>query len=77
MQWVLIAIIAVVFIVWYEVPKMIKKGERRELWLFAFLTLLGMVLVTAESFRWKIPNPLDWLTAFYRPVSTLIQALLG
>lgn len=59
-----------------EVPGLWKKGQRKEVWVFMLLLLLGTGIGIAESLTRKVPNPLDWITSLYKPISDFIQTIL-
>lgn len=70
MLWIVILIAAGA--VWYEYPRLMRASQFKELRLFSFLLAFGILLSVAESMHWPIPNPLDWITALYKPLSTAV-----
>ncbi|MDO3676509.1 hypothetical protein [Paenibacillus ehimensis] len=66
---VLLATAAIVAIEWRS---LMKRRQKRELLTFFLLCLLGTSLGIAEALQLGIPNPLDWITALYKPLSNLI-----
>jgi len=76
-MWKMLGIFAAAaLIVAIEVPALIRKGYKKELWVFSILLIIGVGLSVALGLRVKLPNPSDWLTAVYRPVSNAIENLL-
>lgn len=65
-------IIVVAIIVAIEAPALWKKRWIKELWVFSVLMLVGTSLSLAQALRAPIPNPLDWITAVYKPISDFL-----
>ncbi|MDO3681557.1 hypothetical protein [Paenibacillus ehimensis] len=63
-------------IVWMEVPYLLKNKRKKDLWVFSILLTLGLGLSIAKSMRLEIPNPLEWIAYFYKPVSDYVFGLL-
>ncbi|MEW9669859.1 hypothetical protein [Ammoniphilus sp. 3BR4] len=59
-----------------EVPSLFKKKLRKELWVFSILLVCGTGLSIAMVLNKEIPNPLDWITALYKPFSDFLYGLL-
>jgi hypothetical protein len=59
-----------------DVPSLLRKKEKKELWVFFILLLIGTSLSIAQALQIKIPNPVDWITIIYQPLSDLIETLL-
>lgn len=59
-----------------DVPSLLRKKEKKELWVFFILLLIGTSLSIAQALHIKIPNPVDWITVIYQPLSDLIETLL-
>ncbi|MDQ0858851.1 hypothetical protein [Bacillus sp. V2I10] len=59
-----------------DVPSLLRKKEKKELWVFFILLLIGTSLSIAQALQIKIPNPVDWITVIYQPLSDLIETLL-
>lgn len=55
-----------------EVPALWKKNLKKEIQAFSVLLLFGAGLSIAQILRMKIPNPLDWITTLYKPMSDAI-----
>lgn len=59
-----------------EVPSLLRKNLRKELWVFSILLLFATGLSIAKRLHVKIPNPLDWIAAVYKPFSDALSGLL-
>ncbi|MDQ6420226.1 hypothetical protein RB620_12340 [Paenibacillus sp. LHD-117] len=59
-----------------EVPGLKKKKWKKELWFFFVLLFFGAGLSIAQSLNVKIPNPLDWISFMYKPLSDSLTSLL-
>ncbi|MGQ3480068.1 MULTISPECIES: hypothetical protein [unclassified Paenibacillus] len=55
-----------------EVPYMLRKRLRKELWVFSILLLLGVGISSAKSLQWTTPTPLNWITAVYKPFTDFL-----
>jgi len=66
---VLMITAAIIAIEWRS---LMKRKHRGELWAFALLCMFGTGLGIAKALRLPIPNPLDWITVLYEPLSSLI-----
>ncbi|MHA0857164.1 hypothetical protein [Paenibacillus sp. CMAA1364] len=69
-------VFVIAIIIAIDVPPLIRKKLIRELWVFSILLLFGTILAISQALRFNIPNPLDWLTFVYKPVSDLVQVWL-
>lgn len=67
---------AAVLIALMEVPSLMRKRYKKEMWVFCILLLLGTGLSIAQSLDMNIPNPFDWITAVYKPLSDSVERLL-
>ncbi|MED3909801.1 hypothetical protein P4646_12770 [Peribacillus simplex] len=70
----ILVIVAVIIAI--DVPPLMRKKLKKELWIFYILLLFGTALSIAQALNIKIPNPLDWITAIYKPLSDMIEKLL-
>ncbi|MFJ7826470.1 hypothetical protein [Psychrobacillus sp. NPDC096623] len=59
-------------IVFLEVPSLLEKKYKKELFVFSFLLAIGVGLGVAHSFGKSIPNPVDLLTFIFKPVHDAI-----
>jgi hypothetical protein len=76
-MWTIAGILIVsTIIIFIEVPSLLKKKMKKELVFFSILLFFGTGLSMAQSFRMKIPNPLDWISAIYKPMSDALFSFL-
>ncbi|MFC5647871.1 hypothetical protein ACFPYJ_01820 [Paenibacillus solisilvae] len=68
----LVTIIAAVLVIRYEFPLLLKKKLHKELWVFSILIAFGLLLSILQGLQIPIPNPLDWITAIFKPMSRMI-----
>jgi hypothetical protein len=64
-----------VIIMFIEVPSLLKKNHKKDLWVFSSLLLLGIVLNILEQVEVRIPNPFEGITAIFHPYSKVISAI--
>lgn len=60
----------------FEIPNLLKSNKTKELWVFIILLLIGTSLSIAVFLKVKLPNPLDWITFIFKPVSEFIMTTL-
>ncbi|MEK3886188.1 hypothetical protein [Bacillus sp. FSL K6-3431] len=70
----ILVIVAVIIAI--DVPPLLRKNLKKELWIFSILLLFGTALSIVQVLNIKIPNPLDWIAAIYKPLSDMIEKLL-
>ncbi|MFB5284506.1 hypothetical protein [Peribacillus sp. Hz7] len=70
----ILLIVAVIIAI--DVPPLLRKKLKKELWIFSILLLFGTALSIAQALNIKIPNPIDWITAIYKPLSDMLEKLL-
>ncbi|USK85839.1 hypothetical protein [Peribacillus asahii] len=70
----ILLIVAVIIAI--DVPPLLRKKLKKELWIFSILLLFGTALSIAQVLNIKIPNPMDWITAIYKPLSDMLEKLL-
>ncbi|MCF6094967.1 hypothetical protein L1765_13455 [Microaerobacter geothermalis] len=76
-MWVVLGILFIAGIIaLIEVPSLLKKNLKKELWVFSILLFIGTGLSIVEGLQINLPNPLDWITIIYKPLSDLIFGLL-
>ena len=63
-------------IIFIEMPKLLKNGEKKTTWAFFILLFLGTTLSIAKGLNVKIPNPLDWITILFKPFAEFLKAVL-
>lgn len=71
-----VVLIATALIIIIEVPSLLRKQLRKELWMFSILLLIGTGLSIAQSLQVDIPNPLDLLTIVYKPINDVVKGFL-
>ncbi|MBP1155543.1 MULTISPECIES: hypothetical protein [unclassified Paenibacillus] len=76
-MWVITGILAAgIVIAVFEVPPLLKRKLKKELFVFLFLLVFGMGLSIAQVMHVNIPNPLDWIKVVYKPLSDVIYGML-
>lgn len=73
---VLVIIIVAAGITAFEVPVMLRKKLKKELWAFSFLMVLGTFFSLINAFNVTISNPLGWMVYIYKPISDMVNAWL-
>lgn len=63
-------------IILYEVPSLLKRNLKRELWVFSILLIIGVILSIFKNLDIGIPNPFDWITVVYKPLTNIIFSIL-
>jgi hypothetical protein len=77
-MWKINGILAVTAVIaMLEVPALWKQKLVKELWIFAILLLTGAGLSFALVMHVNIPNPLDFLTWIYKPISDVFKKFLS
>jgi hypothetical protein len=59
-----------------EIPSLVKNRKYKEFVGFCCFLFLGTLLSIAHSLRLKIPNPLDFITFVFQPVSKFMLRIL-
>lgn len=59
-----------------EIPKMLQGKLIKELVTFSVFLLLGTVMAVLKSLDIKFPNPSDFVSWVFSPVSDIMQSLL-
>lgn len=76
-MWVITGILAAAAVIMLiEMPALIKKKLRKELWVFTILLIIGTGLSIAQGLNWPIPSPLDLVIAIYEPISNIVYGHL-
>ncbi|MGB5944721.1 hypothetical protein [Paenisporosarcina sp.] len=60
----------------FEVPPLLKKQQKKELLVFSILLLFGVALSIFFTVSKSIPNPLDYITFIFKPLSEVISGFL-
>lgn len=75
-MWPIAGVLAIgVAFMFIEVPALLKKKQRKDLWVFSILLLFGIALNIMEILEMPIPNPLEGITAIFRPFSHMMQGI--
>jgi len=76
-MWSILGILSLAIgIILYEVPSLLTKNFKKEIWVFSILLIFGVILSIIESMNIEIPNPLEWLTIIYKPFTDFILDIL-
>lgn len=59
-----------------EVPPLLEKKYKKELYVFSTLLAIGVGLSMAQGLGKTIPNPMDLLTFVLKPLNDIIAPLL-
>lgn len=62
-------------IVAIDVPPLVRKKRKKELWIFSILLVIGTGLSIALAMDIQIPNPLDFISWIFKPFSELIEKI--
>ena len=62
-------------ILWFEVPPLLKKKQKKELLVFSIILAVGIVLSMSLAFGKTIPNPLEFLTVILKPIVDVLARL--
>ncbi|WP_433594894.1 hypothetical protein [Lysinibacillus xylanilyticus] len=64
-------------ILWIEVPSLLEKKYKKELFVFLILLAIGVSLsITLFVFEKTIPNPFDLLTIIFKPLNDFLSLFL-
>ena len=61
----------------YELPALIKARMWRETLAFLILYVMGVFLAVAQVLDIKLPNPVLFIDALFRPISTWVDKTLS
>lgn len=76
-MWTVAGIFAVgILFALVEVPSLRNRKLKREMAAFFSLLFIGVGLGIAQSKQINIPNPLDWISMIYKPVSDWLMSIL-
>ncbi|MGG6309445.1 hypothetical protein [Paenibacillus macerans] len=62
-------------IAWIELPPLLKRKHKKELWIFAALLLLAVGVSIPASLMPHFPSPLIAFTFVFKPFSELLSAI--
>lgn len=65
-------VVFALFVMLIEVPTLVKKGYKKELWSFFLLLFLGTGLSILHVLKVNLPSPHDWISFIYKPLSDVI-----
>lgn len=68
---------AAVVIAMLEAPALFKRRLFKELWIYLILLGIGTSVCIMLSLNMKLPNPIDLLTAIYKPFYVMLDKLLS
>ncbi|MGQ9511871.1 hypothetical protein [Thermodesulfitimonas sp.] len=74
--YVLLLLLFYATVAYFEVPRMLKNGMRRELYAFIVISLFGFILATGQIFHWPLPNVTKGIEALVRPVYKAVEGWL-
>ncbi|WCK54545.1 hypothetical protein PP175_00125 [Aneurinibacillus sp. Ricciae_BoGa-3] len=70
----ILVIVGIIFI--FEFPRLWEKKWKKEVAVFSILLLIGTGLSIAQAFQVQLSNPIDWISAVYRPIYHLLAGWL-
>ncbi len=73
---VILVLIFSIVLCYIEIPGILQRKSKIELWSFSSLLLLGTLLSILKSLDLPLPNPSDWVAWVYSPVSNLLKDIL-
>jgi len=71
-----IAVIMGVSIIIIEIPLLMKRKKKKEIWAFSFLLLTGTILCAMALQGIEVPTPLEWIRIIYEPMGKSIEDFL-
>lgn len=77
MFWKIVGVFFLAFLIGLlEVPQLIQKKFKKELWVFFSLLVIGIGLGIARSIDLDLPSPLNLIITIYKPISEAIFKVL-
>jgi hypothetical protein len=73
---IIVIVMAAVIMIIIDVPSTWKKREKKELWGFFILLIIGVMLSIVHERNVNIPNPLDLISVIYKPFGEFLLRLL-
>ncbi|NEW06635.1 hypothetical protein GK047_11480 [Paenibacillus sp. SYP-B3998] len=64
-----------IVIAWVEIPRLWRAGNRKEVWVYGSLLLLGNVLATLKGMNKPLPNPAEWISIVLMPLSKVLAQI--
>lgn len=69
-------LIITALIIYFEMPKLLKNGDRKTIWTFSILLFIGTTLNIGVALNINIPNPLDLIAAIFNPFAEMMKTVL-
>lgn len=69
-------LIITALIIYFEMPKLLKNGDRKTIWAFSILLFIGTALNIGVALNINIPNPLDLIAAIFNPFAEMMKTVL-
>lgn len=69
-------LIITIGIILLEVPYLVEKKLKKELWTFSILLIFGVIMSILMALGVNLPNPQDMITIIYKPLGDLILGIL-
>jgi NhaP-type Na+/H+ or K+/H+ antiporter len=77
-MWAIVIILIISLLISsFEVPKMVRKKETKELVTFAVLLVIAVFLNIRNVLHSYIPSPIDLMKIIYSPISAMVEYWLG
>lgn len=76
MLYILLLVIFYALVAYFEVPRMLKNGMRRELVAFTVISVLGFTLAAGQILNFPLPNITKGIQAAVRPVYQAVESRL-
>jgi hypothetical protein len=62
-------------IAWIELPSLLKRKQKKELWVFSLLLLLAVLVCIPATLIPHVPSPLLAFTFVFKPFSELLSSI--
>ena len=69
-------LLIVALIIAIEVPPLLRKKLKKELWVLSIILFIGTTLGITQALHIELPNPLDWMIFVYTPVYHMLEIWL-
>ena len=70
-------VLVTLLMIYMEVPKLIKKESKRELFTYSILLFFAFIVGVMISIGLPVPNPIIWLDEIFHPISQWFKALVS
>lgn len=74
---IIMVLVVATLIAMLELPGLLRKKMKVERWVFVTLLFIGTILSMLQFSRVRLPNPLDWITYIYQPLSDFVFGILN